>query len=63
MQAKPERVERLAYGVSQFCALIGVKRTAIYERIKDGRIRTIKVGGRRLVPAEEAKRLTREGCA
>jgi excisionase family DNA binding protein len=60
--SKSEISEPLAYRVEQFCKLIGLGRTAFYERVKDGRIRTIRIGGRRLVPAEEAQRLAREGC-
>jgi excisionase family DNA binding protein len=62
MQPKAETTEPLAYRVAQFCKLIGLGKTAFYERVKDGRIRTIRIGGRRLVPAEEAQRLVREGC-
>ena len=52
----------LAYRVSDFCAQLGVGKTAFYARLKDGRIRTITIGGRRLVPADEVARLLREGC-
>jgi excisionase family DNA binding protein len=62
MQPTHEIAKPLAYRVSLFCKLIGLGKTAFYERVKDGRIRTIRIGGRRLVPAEEAQRLVREGC-
>jgi excisionase family DNA binding protein len=52
----------LAYRVNAFCASVGLGRTKFYELVRDGKIRTIVIGGRRLVPADEAQRLLREGC-
>jgi excisionase family DNA binding protein len=52
----------LAYRVAQFCKLIGLGKTKFYELVRDGRIKTVLIGGRRLIPAEEARRLAREGC-
>jgi excisionase family DNA binding protein len=57
-----EKNSPLAFRVSQFCEQIGLGKSAFYERVKDGRIRTIRIGGRRLVPADEVARLLREGC-
>jgi excisionase family DNA binding protein len=53
----------LAYRVAHFCRSIGLGKTKFYELVRDGKIRTIVIGGRRLVPAAEAQRLAREGCA
>ena len=52
----------LAYRVTQFCKSIGLGKTKFYELVRDGKIKTIVIGGRRLVPADEAQRLLREGC-
>ena len=52
----------LAYRVAQFCRLIGLGKTKFYELVRDGKIKTIIIGGRRLIPADEAQRLVREGC-
>jgi excisionase family DNA binding protein len=52
----------LAYRVAQFCKLIGLGKTKFYELVHDGKIKTVVIGGRRLVPADEARRLVREGC-
>jgi excisionase family DNA binding protein len=57
-----EHEKRLAYRVGPFCRSIGIGRTKFYQLIASGKIRTIVVGGRRLVPADEAQRLVREGC-
>lgn len=52
----------LAYRVKHFCSTIGLGKTKFYELLRDGKIKTVIIGGRRLVPAEEAQRLVREGC-
>jgi excisionase family DNA binding protein len=52
----------LAYRVKQFCKSIGLGKTKFYELVRDGKIKTVVIGGRRLVPASEAKRLLGEGC-
>lgn len=52
----------LAFRVQPFCKSIGIGRTKFYELVRDGKIKTVVIGGRRLVPADEAQRLVREGC-
>ena len=52
----------LAYRVKHFCKSVGLGKTKFYELLRDGKIRTIVIGGRRLVPADEVRRLLREGC-
>jgi hypothetical protein len=52
----------LAYRVAPFCKLIGLGKTKFYELAREGKIKTIVIGGRRLIPAYEAQRLVREGC-
>ena len=52
----------LAYQVNAFCRLIGIGRSHFYELVKKGKLRTVLVGGRRLVPATEAERLLSGGA-
>ena len=52
----------LAYRVAQFCKAIGLGKTKFYELVAAGKIRTVLIGGRRLIPADEAQRLVRDGC-
>jgi excisionase family DNA binding protein len=52
----------LAYRVAQFCKAVGLGKTKFYELVRDGKIKTVVIGGRRLIPADEAQRLVREGC-
>jgi len=47
----------LAYRVDDFCRLIGICRTNVYGLMKAGQLRTVLIGGRRLIPASEAGRL------
>jgi excisionase family DNA binding protein len=46
-----------AYGVRDFCKAFGVSRSTVYNLISDGRLRTVKVAGRRLIPADAAEAL------
>jgi excisionase family DNA binding protein len=47
----------LAYSVNEFCTSVGVGRTKFYELVRDGQIRTVTLGNRRLIPATEINRL------
>jgi excisionase family DNA binding protein len=57
MQQQTEVLKPLAYQVSSFCRQIGIGRSLFYDLVKRGKIRTVKVGGRTLIPATEAERL------
>jgi excisionase family DNA binding protein len=48
--------------VAHFCKAIGLGKTKFYELVAAGKIRTVLIGGRRLIPAAEAQRLVRDGC-
>lgn len=41
--------EKRAFRIDEFCALYGLGRTKTYDLIKAGKLRTVLVGGRRLV--------------
>jgi excisionase family DNA binding protein len=43
--------KRLAYSVEEACQALGIGRALAYELIMSGRIHSIKVGARRLIPA------------
>jgi excisionase family DNA binding protein len=51
------QVERRAYRIDEFCAAFGLGRTKVYELIKTGKLRTVLVGGRRLVPRDAGEAL------
>lgn len=46
-----------AYRVREFCEKIGISHSSFYLLLKQGEIRAVKVGGRRLIPASEVQRL------
>ncbi|MCC0004179.1 MAG: helix-turn-helix domain-containing protein [Methylobacteriaceae bacterium] len=54
--------QRLAYPVNDFCTAIGIGRSKLYELRAQGKIKTIKIGGRTLIPASEGHRLIAEAC-
>jgi excisionase family DNA binding protein len=46
--------EPLAYRVNEFCRVVGLGRTTVYGLIAEGRLATVKIGNRRLIPREAA---------
>jgi excisionase family DNA binding protein len=48
--------EPLANQIPEVCRRLGIGRTLLYEIIKSGQIRTIKIGNRTLVPESELRR-------
>jgi excisionase family DNA binding protein len=52
-------LSRCAVRVNEFCELYGVSRSFAYELMDRGKLRTIKLGKRRLIPVEAAEALLR----
>ena len=50
-------LEKLAYQINEAVRVSGLSRTTLYELMKAGRLKTVLVAGRRLVPAEDLKAL------
>jgi hypothetical protein len=48
--------EKLAYTKKQFAAAFGISLTTLWREERDGNLRTIKIRGRVLITAEEARR-------
>ena len=46
-----------AYRVRDFCKAFGVSRSTVYNLMADGRLRTVRIAGRRLIPADAAEAL------
>lgn len=65
---KPESVETSddlqLFSIPQFADRAGgVSRWTIIKWIKDGRVRSVKLGSRRLIPVSELRRVCKEGLA
>lgn len=54
--------KRRAFKMDDFCDIFGPSKSTIYKWMREGKIRTVKVGGTRLIPADEGERLLREGA-
>jgi excisionase family DNA binding protein len=61
LPSEPIPLKRLGYRVNDFVAITGISRSTFYDLLKDGKIKTIRIGGRRIVPAIEAERIVVEG--
>lgn len=55
--AHPDTLARGAYSVEEAVRTLGISRRSAYRLIAAGELRTVKLGGRRLVPAAELARL------
>jgi excisionase family DNA binding protein len=53
----PPPVEKQGYSVDEACYATGVRRTKLYDLIKQGRIRSVKIGARTIIPKSEIDRL------
>ncbi len=49
--------EKRAFRINEFCAAYGLGRTKTYDLIKTGKLRTVVVGGRRLIHRDDAEAL------
>jgi len=49
--------DRRAYRIKDFCTAYGLSRTTVYKLIADGTLKTVRIGGRRLVPVDAAEAL------
>lgn len=48
---------RQAWRMDDFCMNFGLSRSTVYNLMKEGRLKTVKVGGRRLIPVDAAREL------
>jgi excisionase family DNA binding protein len=54
--------DRRAYSVEEAAKLLGVSRVTIFRRLAEGRIGSIWLGRRRLIPVHALETLLREGA-
>ncbi len=55
--------EKLCFSIDDFALINGICRQSVYNEINAKRLRTKKVGKRRLIPREEADRWRLQGVA
>ena len=53
-------IERRALRINDAAAAYGVGRSTIYKLMQEGKLATVKVAGRRLVPCDNMEALLRE---
>ena len=51
------QIEPRAYRVEDFCRAYGLGRTKTYALLKTGELKSVVIGGRRLIPKEAAEAL------
>jgi len=54
--------ERLCYSVAEAARATGIGRTTLYGLIKDGRLRSSKIGKRRVVAVDQLQALIAKGA-
>jgi excisionase family DNA binding protein len=54
--------QKRAYRVNEFCAAYGLSRTTTYALIGAGKLRSVVVGGRRLIHKDDAEALFSEAA-
>ena len=60
--AGPNRCEPIALRINDAARVSGLGRTSIYALIKDGKLKTVKVAGRRLVPMSALRELIEQSA-
>jgi excisionase family DNA binding protein len=55
----PQTPERRAFHVKEAAKVYGWSRSTLYKLMKAGTLRTVKVGGRRLIPRDALEALIR----
>jgi excisionase family DNA binding protein len=53
--------EKRAFSLGEFALMFSISRDTVKRFVTAGALRTIKLGGRRLVPLAEIERIEREG--
>lgn len=56
-------IEIQAYDIKSFCKAFNVSRSFVYEEIKAGRLKAVKIGRRTLIPRDNAIEWLRGGHA
>lgn len=52
MSANTPPLDKMAFSIREACAVSSLGRTSIYGHISAGRLRSVRVGGRTIIPAD-----------
>lgn len=52
MKRDTQQLPKIAYSIEEACRVSSLGRTTIYKHIASGRLRSVQIGGRRVIPAE-----------
>lgn len=52
--------EKLAYRIADACHSLSISRSSLYNMIRDGRVKAVKIAGRTLILRSEIERLLSE---
>lgn len=64
MSTQLNSLPRVAYSIDETAAMLGISRWGTYQLIRRGDLRTVRIGARQRVPAEQLDRLVRpQECA
>lgn len=62
-RAAPPPLTRMGLRINEFAAAMGMSRSAVYNAIKRGELREMKIGTCRIIPASEMERLLHSAFA
>jgi excisionase family DNA binding protein len=62
MHASTKPEEKRALRINEASALYGISRSTIYKIMGEGTLRTVKIGGRRLIPRDAIEALLSGGA-
>lgn len=57
MSHMSEKMHALALGINAAAEAMSISRSLIYNMIRDGRLKSVKIAGRTLIPRSEIERL------
>ncbi len=57
VRKESDSLERRGYSPAEAARIVGCGRTKVYDLIKEGRIRPVKIGTRTIIPKSEIDRL------
>lgn len=57
MNSLPSQQVKRALSIAETCEALSISRATLHRQVREGAIRTVAIGRRRIVPADEINRL------